>query len=323
MVGNAPELPALLGTAVPVTNNTDLRTLGWELAIGWRDHLSNGLNYSVNFNLSDARTKITRYPNNPTQSLSTYIQGRYINEIWGYKTIGIAKTQDEMDKYLATLKNGGQNALGSNWGAGDIMYADLNGDGKISSGSYTLKDHGDLKLIGNSTPRYLFGLDMNASWKGFDLRVFLQGVMKRDCWVGGNYLFGATSGGQWWSAGITKVKDYFRDADTWSVKNGYETENTDAYLPRPVYSDKNLQIQTRYLQNAAYIRLKNLQIGYTIPRILTSRWGVNNLRVFFSGENLLTGTKLAKQFDPETVFSYSGNGYPLSKTYSFGLSITF
>ena len=323
MVGNAPELPAILGTSVPVTNNTDLKTFGWEFVIGWKDHLSNGLNYNINFNISDARSKITRYPNNPTESLSTYIQGRYINEIWGYKTIGIAKTQDEMDKHLATLKNGGQNALGSNWGAGDIMYADLNGDGKISSGSNTLKDHGDLKLIGNSTPRYLFGLDMNANWKGFDLRVFLQGIMKRDCWVGGTYLFGAASNGQWWSTGITKVKNYFRDADTWSVKNGYETENTNAYLPRPVYSDKNVQTQTRYLQNAAYIRLKNLQVGYTIPQIITSRLGISNLRVFFSGENLLTGTKLAKQFDPETVYSYNGNGYPLSKTYSFGLSLTF
>nr|WP_308571739.1 TonB-dependent receptor [uncultured Prevotella sp.] len=323
MVGNAPELPAILGTDVPVTNNTDLRTLGWELAIGWKDHLSNGLYYSVNFNVSDARTKITRYPNNSTNSLSSYIPGRYINEIWGYQTIGIAKTQGEMDKHLSSLPNGGQDALGQNWGAGDIMYADLNGDGKISSGAYTLSDHGDLKVIGNSTPRYLFGLDLNANYKSFDMRIFLQGVMKRDYWIGGNYLFGATSGGQWWSVGITKVKDYFRDANTWSVQNGYQTENVDAYLPRPLYSDKNVQTQTRYLQNAAYIRLKNMQIGYTIPSELTSHLGISNLRIFFSGENLLTGTKLAKQFDPETISSYSGNGYPLSKTFSFGLSVTF
>jgi hypothetical protein len=155
------------------------------------------------------------------------------------------------------------------------------------------------------------------------MRIFLQGVMKRDYWIGGNYLFGATSGGQWWSVGITKVKDYFRDANTWSVQNGYQTENVDAYLPRPLYSDKNVQTQTRYLQNAAYIRLKNMQIGYTIPSELTSHLGISNLRIFFSGENLLTGTKLAKQFDPETISSYSGNGYPLSKTFSFGLSVTF
>ena len=163
MVGNAPELPAILGTAVPVTNNTDLRTSGWELSIGWNDRLDNGLNYSAKFNISDARTKITRYPNNPTNAISTYIEGRYINEIWGYETVGLAKTDAEMQAHLATLPNGGQNALGSDWRAGDIMYADLNGDGKISGGAGTLNDTGDMKVIGNSTPRYLFGLDLNAS----------------------------------------------------------------------------------------------------------------------------------------------------------------
>lgn len=197
MVGNAPELPAILGTAVPVTNNTDLRTSGWELSIGWNDRLSNGLNYGAKFNISDARTKITRYPNNPTNAISTYIEGRYINEIWGYETVGLAKTDEEMQAHLATLPNGGQNALGSDWRAGDIMYADLNGDGKISGGAGTLNDHGDMKVIGNHTPRYLFGLDLNASWKGFDVRVFFQGVMKRDYWQGSTYLFGAASNGQW------------------------------------------------------------------------------------------------------------------------------
>lgn len=150
MVGNAPELPAILGTAVPVTNNTDLRTSGWELSIGWNDRLDNGLTYSAKFNVSDSRTKITRYPNNPTNAISTYIEGRYINEIWGYETVGLAKTDAEMQAHLATLPNGGQDALGSDWRAGDIMYADLNGDGKISGGAGTLNDSGDMKVIGNS-----------------------------------------------------------------------------------------------------------------------------------------------------------------------------
>ena len=111
-------------------------------------YLDNGLNYSAKFNISDARTKITRYPNNPTNAISTYIEGRYINEIWGYETVGLAKTDAEMQAHLATLPNGGQNALGSDWRAGDIMYADLNGDGKISGGAGTLNDTGDMKVIG-------------------------------------------------------------------------------------------------------------------------------------------------------------------------------
>lgn len=323
MVGNAPELPAILGTDVPVTNNTDLRTSGWELSIGWNDRLNNGLAYSAKFNVSDARTKITRYPNNPTNAIDTYIEGHYINEIWGYETVGLAKTDEEMQTHLATLPNGGQDALGSDWKAGDIMYADLNGDGKISGGAGTLNDPGDKKVIGNSTPRYLFGLDLNASWKGFDVRIFFQGVMKRDYWQGSTYLFGASNNGQWWATGLSQISDYFRDENSWSVQNGYQSVNTDSYLPRPLYNNKNQKCQTRYLQNAAYIRLKNLQIGYTIPQSITARWGIQNVRVFFSGENLWTGTSLASQFDPETISSYNGNSYPLSKTLSCGINVTF
>mgnify|MGYP000537992903 CR=1 FL=1 len=327
MMGNAPELPAVLGTGVPKTNNTDLRTNGWELQLSWQDKLANGLAYGVTFNLSDARTKITSYPNNPTNSIDSYISGRYMNEIWGYETIGIAKSDDEMNTHLSKVN---QSSLGSNWAAGDIMYADLNDDKKISSGARTLADHGDLKVIGNSTPRYLFGIDMNASWKGFDLRAFFQGVMKRDSWLGGSwgsleYLFGATNSWEWWSAGITAVQDYYRDGNTWSVQNGYQSANTDAWLPRVQFSDKNEQCQTRYLMNAAYMRLKNFQIGYTIPRTITSKWGVNNLRVFFSAENLFTITSMPEQFDPELigVSAKETNGYPLQKTFSFGLNVTF
>ena len=326
MVGNAPELPAILGTKVPVTNNTDLRTSGWELSVGWNDRLDNGLSYGVRFNVSDARTKILHYPNNPTQAIDTYVEGRYINEIWGYTTIGIAKTDQEMQDHLATLPNGGQDALGSSWAAGDIMYADVNGDGKISGGSGTVGDTGDRTVIGNSTPRYLFGLDLNASWKGFDVRIFFQGVGKRDYWQGSTYLFGAASNGQWWATGLDAVSDYFRDENSWSVQNGYQSANLDSYLPRPLYSDKNQQCQTGYLQSAAYIRLKNLQIGYTIPTRITHRWGIQNLRIYFSGENLWTGTSLASQFDPETISGgkdSNGNAYPLSKTLSCGLNITF
>lgn len=328
MVGNAPELPAILGTNVPVTNNTDLRTTGWEVNLMWRDQLSNGLNYSASFNLSDARTKITRYPNNPTNSIDTYIAGRYINEYWGYKTKGLAKTDEEMNNHLSKVD---QSNVGSNWAAGDIMYEDIDGDGKISEGSRTLADHGDLTVIGNSTPRFLFGLDLSASWKGFDVRAFFQGVMKRDYWVGGSwggseYLFGGTNSGEWWCAGITDVQDYYRGENSWSVQNGYRDTNLDAWLPRPLSNtDKNIKCQSRYLLNAAYMRLKNFQIGYTIPRDITSKWGISNLRIFFSAENLLTITDMPHQFDPELTGSNArgNNGYPLSQSLSFGLNVSF
>lgn len=322
MVGPAPALPAVLGTSVPVTNNTDLRTLGWELTLGWRDRLACGLNYSVKMNVFDSRTKIVRYPNNPTRSIDNYCEGRYINEYWGYVTKGLARTDEEMKEHLASLPNGGQDKYGSNWGAGDIMYTDLNGDGVITSGTRTENDHGDLKLLGNSTPRYSFGLDLNASFKGFDFRAFFTGTMKRDFFTDSRYMFG-TPGGQWGCAAIKGVLDYFRDENTWSVKQGVNDVNLDAFLPRPQYNNKNLQVQTRYMQNAAYIRLKNLTLGYTLPKALTSRIGIGAARLYFSAENIFTITGLCDQFDPESLWTDEGNAYPLQRTLSCGLSVTF
>lgn len=321
MVGNAPELPNILGTAVPVTNNTDLRTQGWELELGWNDRLNNGLGYAVRMTLSDAKTKITSYPNNPTNSLGQTLEGHELGEIWGYETIGIAKSQEEMDAHLASLPNGGQNALGSNWSAGDIMYADLNGDGKISAGASTLADPGDRKVIGNNTPRYLLGLDLSADWKGFDFRAFFQGVLKRDYWQGSFYFWGAHDD-IWWSCGLTDHTDFF-------IAESYEAfeANTDAYYPRPLWKEgqKNRQVQTRYLQDASYVRLKNLQLGYTLPATLTKKINIQKLRFYVSGENLLTFTKMANMFDPETVGggASNGNAYPLSRTISVGMNLTF
>lgn len=346
MVGPAPELPATLGTSVPKTNNTDLQSNGWDFEISWNDQTSFGLGYGVKFVLSDARVKITRYPNNPSQSLGNYITGQYTGDIWGYETIGIAKTKDEMNAHLASLDqnyanshNGampgnllqGQNQIGTLWDAGDIMYKDLNGDGVINSGAYTLDDHGDLKKIGNNTPRWLFSLDLNADYKGFDVRVYFQGVAKRDYWQGSSYFWGI-EGNFWWSQGLTQHADYFRNEDTWSVQQQYDGKalssvNLDSYYPRPIFSggDKNKQTQTRYLQNAAYIRLKNLQIGYSLPKNIVNKIGFQKIRFYFSGENLWTGTKLSTLFDPETIDDPNGWGgcvYPLSRTLSFGVNLS-
>ena len=318
MIGPAPELPGILGTAVPKTNNTDLETKGIELTIGWKDQLANGFAYQVAFNLSDDRTKITNYPND-TYDLAKYYTGQTIGDIWGYETIGIAKTQEEMDNHLASLPNGGQNSLGSQWEAGDIMYKDLNGDGTINNGANTLNDHGDLKVIGNNTPRFRFGLSLGAQWKGFDLYAFFQGTMKRDYWEG-SYNFWGYGDWIWRSVAFEEHMDYFRNDPDHLLG-----ENLDAYYPRPVDgTDKNHQTQSRYLQNAAYIRLKNLSVGYTLPTHLMERVGISKFRVFLSGENLWTGTGLSSIFDPEQLGGGTGSiGYPLSRTISAGINVNF
>ncbi len=330
MVGPAPELPLTLGTSVPKTNNTDLKTYGFELSLGWTDRLRCGLSYSVNLSLSDTQTEITRYPNE-TGTLYSYRKGMKLGEIWGYTTKGIAKTQEEMDNHLSTLSNGGQNALGSLWRAGDIMYEDTNNDGKISSGAKTIDDHGDLRIIGNKSPRYHFGLDLGVKYKGFDLRAFFQGVLKRDFFNNGYFFFGAINS-EWWSVGFEPHKDYFRDDPNHPLG-----ENLDAYFARPYFNTvKNQSIQTRYLLDASYVRLKNLQLGYTLPNSLTNKIAMSDLRIFVSGENLFTITKMFEVFDPETIDGGldtetvvtetrrdTGSGYPLVRVISVGLSVNF
>lgn len=318
MMGPAPQLPEVLGVEEPRTNNTDLKTYGFEFTASWKDHIGEDFNYQIQVTLSDSQTEITRYPN-ATNTFDRYRVGQMTGEIWGYETIGIAHTDQEMADHLASLPNGGQNALGNNWAAGDIMYRDLNGDGKIDSGSWTQDDPGDRKLIGNDTPRFPFSFTLSADYKGFDVRAFFQGIMKRDYWQGSYYFWGAYDWGVWWSTGFTQHEDYFRADEDHPLG-----QNLDSYYPRPTYSGKNHQTQTRYLQDASYMRLKNLQLGYTIPASITEKIHVSKLRFYISGENLLTWTKLSDIFDPETIGNgYGGNVYPISKTISFGLNLNY
>ena len=321
MVGPAPELPVILGTSVPQINNADMKSYGFELEVKWVDRIGK-LNYSVRGVLSDDQQKVTNYPN-PTGNISNWYNGRKSGEIWGYTTVGIAKTQAEMDGFLTKTN---QNAMGSRWGAGDIMYADLDGDGKVDGGTGVLGKSGDRSIIGNSSSRYRFSLDFGADYKGFDFRMFWQGVGKRDYMPGGPYFWGA-NGGMWQSAAFTQHMDFFRDATSEMVKSGMATVNTDSYFPKPYFNTgKNQQTQSRYLQNAAYIRLKNLQLGYTIPQNIISKLKITKVRIFLSGENLLTATKLINIFDPEAIALSGwsdGKTYPLSRVYSAGLSINF
>lgn len=232
-----------------------------------------------------------------------------IGEIWGYTTVGIAQSQEQMDEHLKTHKPN----WGSGWRAGDIMFADINGDGIINEGSNTLENHGDLKIIGNDKPRYKFGLTLDGEWKGIDFSVFLQGVLKRDYWLGGPYFWGA-SGGQWQSTAFKEHLDY------------WTPENPGAYYPRPDFSSgKNQKKQTGYLQNAAYLRIKNAQIGYTLPQAWTRKAGMEMVRVYVSGDNLLTFSNIISIFDPETLGGDWGEGklYPLQRTISVGLNVNF
>ena len=325
MVGPAPSKPSILGARQPDENNSDMQSKGWELELNWRDHVGE-FNYGVKLVLSDDIQTITKYYN-PSGSINDWYVGKRVGEIWGYQTVGIAQTKEEMENHL---KNN-QPSWGNQWGAGDVMYKNINDPvdkdgkviedrkGRVDSGANTLSDHGDLSIIGNSMPRYRFGINADASWKGIDFSIFLQGVGKRDFWDASPYFTGANHG-MWQAAAFTEHLDFWRPEG-----DKIFGANTGAYYPRPQFDNgwKNFQTQTRYLQDASYIRIKNLQIGYTLPAEWTSKFSVNRLRFYFSADNLATFTKLSKIFDPEATGGDWGPGkiYPLSRTISFGVNV--
>lgn len=299
MLTSGQALPAVLGASVPRENAADMKTTGWELSIEWNDRLNNGLGYHVKGVLSDYQSEITKFAN-PTGTLSSYYVGRKIGEIWGLTSYGLFKTDAEAaaanQSYLS----------GEKWSAGDVKFEDLDGNGKIDYGRYTLDDHGDLSIIGNNTPRYSFGITAGADWKGVDFEMFWQGIGKRDVVPSGAQFWGFTDQ---WCTPQTSATDY------WTEKN------QDAYLPKLHHAGVNggnHATSSRYLQNAAYIRLKNITLGYTFPKTLTQKWYINRLRVYVQGENLLTFTSI-KYTDPETL---SNMTYPLSKKIAIGVNIT-
>lgn len=312
MVGPAQEISPIVGTGAPNMNNTSLRTRGWELQLEWRDRIGD-FNYNVAFNLSDSRSFVTEYPN-ASNSLSTYYVGQEIGEIWGYVTEGIARSQEEMDDHLANVDQSRLEGVGG-WGAGDIMYKDVDGDGEITTGESRVGDSGDWVKIGNNTPRFRFGLNIGGEYKGLDFSIFFQGVGKRDYWLDGMGFWGQ-AGNLWASTAYETHFDYFRpEGDPLGA-------NLDAYYPRPRFDNgQNRNRQSKYLQDASYIRLKNVQIGYTLPQHITRKAAIERLRVFFSADNIWTGTRLIENYDPEAL---SNNLiYPLSFTLSCGINLTF
>ncbi|WP_235954577.1 SusC/RagA family TonB-linked outer membrane protein [Cyclobacterium salsum] len=299
------QYPSILGTGAPQSNAADLKTTGWELALTWRDQVRDDLNYDVTLALSDWTAEITRFIN-PEGVINQYYVGQQLGEIWGYETVGIFQTEEAVDNHAD------QSRLGANWRPGDIQYADLNDDGVISPGNNTLSEPGDRRIIGNNTPRYSFGVNNNLQWRNFNLNLFFQGVGRRDHWP--------TSGNWTWffpfNAG--HVEKYFI-TDSWSE------DNRDAYFAHPHISTndkKNIQPQTRFLQNAAYIRLKNVNLGYNLPAGWMSAIGFQEANIYFAGMNLWEYSPIRKPLDPESIYA-GAIEYPMQRNYTIGARITF
>ncbi|MGA2408119.1 MAG: TonB-dependent receptor [Bacteroidales bacterium] len=300
MLTTGEPLPAVLGTGVPNENAADLKTYGWESVVTWKDKIKD-FSYQVTFNISDAQSEITKF-DNPTGDLGTHYVGQKIGEIWGYEASGLFQSTAEIASSPSQTK-----IYGGTWNPGDIKYVNLNNDNEISFGTNTLADHGDKRIIGNNTPRYQYGLQANASWKGFDVSLFLQGTAKRDLWTDDSRFFGINNE---WDVPMKAALDYWTE------------DNKNAFLPRP-YIDGghgNREATTLYLQNGAYLRLKQISLGYTLPERWTKKAALSKARIYFTGQNIMTLTKLSKLYDPE---SQNLMNYPVPKSYSVGLSLTF
>ncbi len=320
MLGPSRDVADIYGAAAPQSNNADLRTRGWELSFKWKDKIGDQVEYFVGILASDYKSVVTKYENamlfNPANA---WYKGRTVGEIWGYQANGLLKTDEEVAAYNQLDRSF---ISARDWVKGDVKYEDINGDGKINNGNNRVGDMGDMYIIGNSSPRYAYSLSAGASWKGFDLSMLWQGIGKA------NFAPPNLDAYFWGSGSLAQVVVFKQHMDY------YSEDNPDGYYPNPYaapagaissYTNKTQLTSTKYLQNAAYLRLKNLTLQYTIPTSITNKWGISRLAVYGSGENLLTITKLAKMFDPETTVGGAAPGkiYPLSKVYSFGINLTF
>ena len=344
MYSSGPEIPAILGAETPKGNYGQLMTKGWELTLSWRDSFKVGgkdLTYSIKGSLWDNRTWVTEFYDE-SHNIFGFYKGKELGELWGFRTDGLFMSNDEAaawypDKY--------HNLLTSTIPyAGDIKFLDTDDNKEITAGAGTLEDHGDLEVIGNIMPRYQYGVNLDARWNGIGLSVFLQGIGHRD-W------YPSQGSGFFWG-GYARAYDYAlkdqrdvvildKSTENWTVTN------PGAYWPRRLYAAANASnglgtmnsYNDYFLQNAAYLRLKNVTLDYTIPGKLTEKLGIEKLRVYFSGENLLTWSPIYKHtsmFDPEVItkgdsdFGGStsttmgdGYSYPMLKTFTFGVNLTF
>ena len=332
------EIVRYAGIAVaPLENGGDMKTNGWELQIDYNHAFNKDFAIYGTFTLSDAKSEITKW-NNTTGALNSWYKGKKLGEIWGFETDRYFNSSDVNPD--GTLKTGtpDQSYLQNGsfrFGAGDIKYKDLNNDGKIDTGKGTIDDHGDLKRIGNQLPRYEYSLRVGAMLKGFDVEILFQGVGKRDMWSTSSLFIPHAAGAQ--------MNIFENQLDYWTESN------QNARFPRPYINGafgslsglpgnsgcNNFAPQTKYLNNLAYLRVKNFTVGYTLPQNLTRKIFVEKLRFYFSAQNLFTFDHIDGVMDPECTggssksytngmdMTMAGRAMPFNRQWSCGLQITF
>ena len=321
-------LPEVFGAESPKGNYADMTTRGWELSLSYRDHFTlanKPFNYEVRATLHDYKSVIDKY-NNATKNLDDYYEGMTVGEVWGYTTDGLFRSDADAKGYVNTIIKASNDG---SWHAGDVKFIDRNENGKIDYGENTVDNPGDKVVLGNTEPRFIYSFTLSGDWNNFFLSAFFQGV-------GRQYWFPGQESSFW-----GQYNRPYNSLPSWHLNNYWTEENPDAYLPR--YATYNgacgwSSVATdRYRQNVAYLRLKNLQVGYNLPKQWISKLYMQNARVYLSGENLICWSPLykrTKDFDVSNASSGKdsdlndnkmgdGNSYPLLRSISLGLSVTF
>lgn len=288
------EAPSLLGITPPISNAGKVRNRGWELTINWQDQINEDFSYNVNFMLSDVRNKILDMNGykSPTSSLTTRIEGEPIDALFGWKTLGLADTQEKYKQYKEVMST-----YNTDFSMGDIIIEDRDKDGKITEDDKT--------IIGNPIPRFTFSLNLGFNYKAFDFSVLFQGVGKVDGFIGRDII--EPLGSQ------TAMEEHYYDS--------FDPSNpaTGKYYPRMTMANRlNYANMSHWVQDASYLRLKNLQMGYTFK--FSEKIPIERVRVYLSGSNLFTLTNF-RVFDPENGLNTIS--FPNVRVFSVGANVTF
>lgn len=296
-----PTLAATFGVSAPKGNYADMTTRGWEIVLGYNDAFNVGgkpFKLGVKATLADSRAFVDKYFN-PSKSLNDYYAGQEIGEIWGFEVNRLFQTQDEIDNYYGPgdpyvntyILCGDDHKMHP----GDPCFEDLDGDKKIGIGANTADKPGDLKIIGNSSPRFQYSFSLNLEWNGIYASAFFRGVGKQQWYP--------TNESQLWGQ---YTRPSFQVAK-WQLGNYWTEDNRDAYLPRYAAYYHTFYVgrkNTRYLQDISYLKLQNLQVGYHLPEKILKPVHLSDVNIFFSGENLWTWSpfyRMTRDYDVTTV----------------------
>ncbi|BDD11871.1 SusC/RagA family TonB-linked outer membrane protein (plasmid) [Fulvitalea axinellae] len=282
----AVDIPSVIGMNVPTYNSGELETWGWEVSVRWRDRVGE-LSYSLSATLHDSQNEITKYESSRAifSGSGRNIEGYPFRSYFGYTTAGLFQSDDEVTNWA---KHHSRNA------AGDVKFMDIDESGVI--------DQGDIVYLGNPSPRYNYAINLDVSWRGLDLGLTFDGVGKKDIYISGNKVNPIQ---------YPKWEDHL---DYWTP------ENPNAKYPRLYYNDGwNWKISDRMLWDASFLRLKNVQLGYTFPKNITDILHVSKLRLYANGRNLFVQDDFVPFLDPQST---NVTQYPVLKSVTFGLNIT-